>query len=64
MLLARLDGAGTAPTADTLEQQLREAYLELQLAAAAAEGAPWAGLDLAGLPRAAGEAVLLQYRTE
>lgn len=64
LTMARLDGAGNAPTADTLEQQLREAFLELQLAAAAAEGAAWAGLDLAGLPRAAGVQQLAQYRQE
>jgi hypothetical protein len=61
---ARLDGAGNAPTADTLEQQLREAFLQLQLAAAAAEGAAWAGLDLAGMPRAVEAAQLQQYRQE
>ncbi|WIA22481.1 hypothetical protein OEZ85_004777 [Tetradesmus obliquus] len=64
LTMARLDGAGNAPTADTLEQQLREAFLELQLAAAAAEGAAWAGLDLAGLPRAAGVQQLAQYRQD
>ncbi|WIA42937.1 hypothetical protein OEZ86_008850 [Tetradesmus obliquus] len=64
LTMARLDGAGNAPTADTLEQQLREAFLELQLAAAAAEGAAWAGLDLAGLPRAAGAQQLAQYRQD
>jgi hypothetical protein len=61
---ARLDGAGSAPTADTLEQQLREAFLQLQLAAAAADGATWAGLDLAGMPRAVGAEQLQQYRQE
>jgi hypothetical protein len=61
---ARLDGAGNAPTADTLEQQLREAFLQLQLAAAAAEGMAWAVLDLAGLPRAVGAARLQQYWQE
>jgi hypothetical protein len=64
MAMARLDGAGNAPTADTLEQQLREAFLQLQLAGAAAEGEAWAALDLAGLPRAVGALQLQQYRQE
>lgn len=43
-------GAGTLSVRPTLEQRVQCAYLRMRLTEAAAAGADWAVLDLAGLP--------------
>lgn len=43
-------------------QAVRVAYLDLQLAEAAVEGAAWAACDLAGLPLNTSQASLQAYK--
>jgi len=56
------DGAGTCPVKETLEAAVKAAHHDMQLAAAAAEGAAWASCDLAGRPLSASQGGLQGYK--